>query len=305
MNKNKFNELVIEDAVNRIEECCAELTQMVMKMPHLHIIATSNDGPSEVYMTGKISAAAKFGLEATKHVVTPDTIMTKLTELSKDLNNKIIIQLPLGNQEDYPRLAEMLELIHPMQDVDGFTVPMIDINSMDTANDFITHPTFSPTAKGVLLLNMMVDDVIKGKEVAIVGKGLTSGLPITTMYNQLGATVHTINSKTKADVKYKAFETSDIIVSCAGSDMTILESSHLYADKICINVGMRRENNKLVGDLDYDTVSKYSKFINPVKGSTGKLTTLFLMYNCLASQMTHELITYNDTLKRNDDHESI
>lgn len=305
MKNNEFNELIIKDAIDRVEECCAELTTMVMKKPHLHIIATSNDGPSEVYMNGKIKTAAKFGLEATKHVVTPDTIMTKLTELSKDLNNKIIIQLPLGNPEDYPRLAEMLELIHPMQDVDGFTVPMIDINSMDTANDFITHPTFSPTAKGVLLLNMMVDDVIKGKEVAIVGKGLTSGLPITTMYNQLGATVHTINSKTKADVKYKAFETSDIIVSCAGSDMTILESSHLYADKICINVGMRRENNKLVGDLDYDTVSKYSKFINPVIGSTGKLTTLFLIYNCLASQMTHELVAYNDELKGVDKNERV
>ena len=305
MINNEFNELIIEDAINRVEECCAELTTMVIEKPHLHIIATSNDGPSEVYMKGKINTAAKFGIEATKHVVTPDTIMTKLTELAKDLNNKIIIQLPLGDAEDYPRLTEMLELIHPMQDVDGFKVPMIDIDAMEIANDFITHPTFSPTAKGVLLLNMMVDADIPGKEVAIVGKGLTSGLPITTMYNRLGATVHTINRNTSIEAKYNAFDDADIIVSCAGADMTLADEPFTYTDKICINVGMRREDNKLIGDLDYNAISEYAKFINPVKGSTGTLTTLFLIYNCLASQMTHEVVTYNDKLKRENENELI
>lgn len=296
MTKNEFNTNIINTAIDRVEECCAELTQMVTKMPHLHIISTSNDGPSEVYMTGKINTAAKFGIEATKHVVTQDTIMTKLTELSKDLNNKIIIQLPLGDPDDYPGLTEMLDLIHPMQDVDGFKVPFVDINSMELPNEFITHPTFSPTAKGVLLLNMLVDDEIKGKEVAIVGKGLTSGLPISTMYNRLGATVYNINSRTSDYIKSHCMCNSEIIVSCAGADMT--ESlAKLYSNKICINVGMRKEGNKLLGDLDYDKLHEHAKFINPVKGSTGKLTTLFLIYNCLASQMTHEVVRYNNTTK--------
>lgn len=297
MNNNEFNTQIVNEAINRIEECCAELTQLVMKMPVLNIISTSDDGPSQVYMNNKINTAKKFGIEAIKHIVTPDSIMTTLSELSKDLNNKIIIQLPLGDEEDYPRLTEMLELIHPVQDVDGFKVPLIDISSLQSANDFVIHPTFSPTAKGVLLLNMLVDDAIKGKQVAVVGKGLTSGLPITLMYNQLGATVHTINSNTITNARYDIFNHSNIIVSCAGVDMTLFKDTFLYNDKICINVGMRREEGKMLGDLDYNSISKHASFINPVLGSTGKLTTLFLIYNCLASQMTHDVINFNDTLK--------
>ena len=176
-------------------------------------------------------------------------------------------------------------------------MPLIDISSLHSANDFIIHPTFSPTAKGVLLLNMLVDDTIKGKQVAVVGKGLTSGLPITLMYNQLGATVHTINSNTITNARYDIFNNSNIIVSCAGVDMTLFKNTWLYSDKICINVGMRKEEGKMIGDLDYNSISHHASFINPVLGTTGKLTTLFLIYNCLASQMTHDVINFNDTLK--------
>lgn len=289
----KTNRDIISDAIDRIETSVAELTQMVIAMPVLNIVSTnSEDLPSKTYMNNKVKECEKFGVTAKIHEVTPDNIFEKIEELAKDLNNKIIIQLPMG--EDYPPLADLLKLINPLQDVDGFSITMQELSVMREPNEIITHPCYSPTAKGVLLLNMLVDPEIKGKQVAIIGKGLTSGLPIANMYNCLGATVHTINSKSTLDAKYHAMCESEIIVSCAGVDVTNLILEEDYSDAICINVGMRRENDKLVGDLDYDSICNYAKFINPVLGSTGKLTTLFLIYNCLASQMTHEVIAYNN-----------
>ena len=287
MIKNDFNNMIIQDAINRIEECCAELTTMVMTMPTLHIISTSN------YIGDEVNIASKFGMEAIKHIVTPQNIMIKLTELSKDLNNKIVIELPLEDEIDYPRLSEMMDLLHPMQDVLGFKVPLVDISSMYDGNDFITHPTFSPIAKSTLLLNMLVDADIKGKEVAIVGNDLASGLPISMMYNQLGATVHNINKSTNIEAKFNAFSDVDTIISTTGTDMTVYDELYLYEDKICINA-----SEKLIDDLSYDAISNKSKFINKANGSMDHLIPLFIIYNCLASQMTNELVMYNDKLKR-------
>ena len=96
---------------------------------------------------------------------------------------------------------------------------------------------------------------------------------------------------------YDIFNNSNIKVSCEGFYMTLFKNTWLYSDKICINVGMRKEEGKMIGDLDYNSISQHASFINPVLGTTGKLTTLFLIYNCLASQMTHDVINFNDTLR--------
>ena len=260
---NKFNDLILKDAINRVEECCAELITMVMTIPHLHIISTSNDKPQGDIM----EMATKFGMEASYHVVSPQNVMTKLTELSENLNNKVIVQLPLENEEDYPRLSEMIDLLHPMQDVAGLKVPLLDITSMYDGNDFITHPTFSPVAKAVLLLNMLVNAEIKGKEVAIVGKGLIEDLSIKTMYSQLKSTVYNINYATQNLTKNNILCSADIIINC-DDEMYIptLHSSKIY--------------------------------MNTTDKTLDELTMLFIIYNCLGSQMTNELVMYNDELKR-------
>lgn len=287
---------IINDAIDRIETSIAELTQMVITMPKLHIIATNtSDSPSKKYMNNKVKECEKFGVAAEIHEVTPDDILEVLEDLAEDLNNKIIIQLPMS--EDYPPLADLLTIINPLQDVDGFSVTMQELSTMRQPNDFITHPCYSPTAKGTLLLNMLVDPEIKGKDVVILGKGLTSGLPISNMYNALGATTINLNSKSNPIVAYDSLVNADVVVSCTGVDIMHMLDASMYLDNICINVGMRSENKKLLGDLNYDLLKDYAKFINPVEGSICELTTLFLIYNCLASQMTHEVISYNNNLE--------
>ena len=265
MTKYELNKEMMQDAINRVEECCAELTTMVITMPHLHIISTSNDGLNGD-VANKIDIATKFGIEATGHVVSPQNIMTKLTELSKDLNNKVIIQLPIEDEEDYPRLVEMIELLHPMQDVAGLKVPIIDITSMYDGNDFITHPTFSPGAKAALLLSMLMDAEIEGKEVAIVGKCAEVGLPITLMYNQLNSSVHTINHKSKGFPVTHELCNADLILNC---------DKDVYLPLI---IGKNH--------------------INMMNGTVDTLVNLFTLYNCLATQMTNELVMYNDKVKR-------
>lgn len=287
---------IINDALDRVETSIAELTQMVIAMPTLHILATNiADLPSKKNMIDKVKECEKFGIAAKIHEVAPGDMFEVIDELAEDLNNKIIIQSNMG--EDYPPLADLLRLMNPLQDVDGFSVNMQELSIMRQPNDFITHPCYSPAAKGTLLLNMLVDPEIKGKDVVILGNGVTSGLPISNMYNALGATTINLNSKSNPIVAYDSLVNADVVVSCTGVDIMHMLDASMYLDTICINVGMRSENKKLLGDLNYDLLKDYAKFINPVEGSICELTTLFLIYNCLASQMTHEVISYNNNLE--------
>lgn len=280
------HEVIVEEAKAKVEYDIVTLSNLVEEAPILNIIATNpGDGPSEFYIRQKIKDGEAFGVDVHVHRPEPDEIIPLLRSLRNNLRNKIIIQAPMG--EGYPPFRKLLPLIHPLQDVDGFSITMEEISTMRTPEAFLGCPNFSPTAKGVLQLHLQLEKNLKGRNVTVIGKGLTSGLPITMMFNQLGSTVTTVSTSTKEHARFKAAFTADTIVSCAGAPVNLLDPK-LFLGKLCINVGMRRVDGELVGDFDYEAIKDRAHFINPVKGSTGKLTTLNLIFNCYLSQMKCE-----------------
>lgn len=277
---------IIAKAIETTSDRILEVKEQLKELPVLYVVMTNpEDGPSNSYIRQKVKEGERFGIEVRPILFTPDEIIEGLQSLSKDPNNKIIIQLPLG--EGYPDIQTLQQQINPHQDVDGFSVSLLEVSKLRTVEDILNHPNFSPTAKGVLMLNHLRDPRIRGKKVNIIGKGLTSGLPIVLMYSQLGATVNLTNSNTSLYQKCNNLMTSDIIVSCAGVDVSWMNPK-LYVGRIAINVGMRREDGVLKGDLDYEQLKAHAYFINPVLGSTGRLTTLNLILNCVLSQKAIE-----------------
>ena len=280
------NLVVIEQAITETSNRILEVKKGLKELPILYVVVTNpDDAPSNSYINQKIKSGEQFGIEVRKVHFTPEEIIGGLQTLQLNPKNKVIIQLPLG--KGYPPIEVLQRYIDPKQDVDGFSMTLMEISKMKSIKDFLNHPTFSPTAKGVLTLNKLVSPQIKGKNVAIVGKGLTSGLPIALMYSQLGATITQINSSTSVHAKFDGFMHADTIVSCAGVEVDWMNPK-FYLGKLVINVGMRRVDGKLRGDIDYDSICERAHFINPVLGSTGKLTTLNLILNCVLSQKAIE-----------------
>ena len=292
MLNNNTNQNAIEYSEERItfvtelvDKLIIEAKEKLESERELHIISLSDDGASESYMNNKLKMADKYNVPATIH--RPQAkyeLISLLADLSSIKNNRIIIQCPF-DENKWGKLEELMKMIPKRMDVDGFDFSMIDLVNTKSFEDMINNPNFSPTAKGVLLLlGACFDFNIKGKEINVIGKGLTSGLPIATMCEQLGATVFWCNSKTD-DYTFKSISSgSDVIISCTGVPNLIgrEHSINKYIEAYYINVGMNRdEDGKLKGDINYDEIIDLpnTRFCNKLFGTTGKLTTMCLILN--------------------------
>ena len=64
----------------------------------------------------------------------------------------------------------------------------------------------------------------------------------------------------------------------------MITGEYVKEGAVVIDVGINRdENNKLCGDVDFDTVEPVSSAITPVPGGVGPMTIAMLLHNCLES----------------------
>lgn len=280
MNKIKSEE-VLQLVIDKIDKLIKEKVE-INKDRTLHIISLSDDPASEIYMKNKVNMAKEYGINAIIHKPKDkfELFNIMISEVFSSINNRFIIQLPYDTNKW--NTDNLINSNLKFMDVDGFKFDLQDLVKIKNIDDMIAHPNFSPTAKGVLLiLDTLFDGNIKGKQATILGKGITSGLPIALMCEQLGLTVTWCNSSTLNRIRQETIENSEIIVSCVGKEI-INKDLHSKMDNACyVNVGMFKEDDKLKGDINYNDVIELDNtlFCNKLFNSTGKLTTMCLILN--------------------------
>ena len=249
----------------------------------LHIFYLSDDIPSMKYINNKIKKAEKFDIKSILHKPSNLSELTiKILSIPKE--DKIIIQYPI-NIEKFGDIQTLYHQINKNQDVDGFLFDFLDIHSCITINDFMNHKSFSPTAKGVLQILNKINKIIQGSNITVIGKGLTSGLPIGNSLAKLGANITWIDKNCSEKDFIKTINNSDVIISCAGAKNIINKDTHSYKpDVIYINIGMSSDDNgNIIGDINYKEISELMNtlYVNQTLKSTGFLTTLNLIQNCI------------------------
>ena len=251
----------------------------------LHIISLSNDAASASYMKNKVAMGARYGIEVKIHKPRyKGELIDILNKLNKDSRNRIIIQCPF-NEDDWGRLSELLHYIPDYMDVDGSKFNLLNLNKIQNLDQTLLYPTFSPTAKGVIsLINKAYEGLdMKGTRVTVLGKGLTSGLPIALICEQLGYTVSWCNSRTPVQTRNNHIKDSKIVISCVGKEMINKENKSDFEDACYINIGMFRdeEDGKLKGDINYNEIIELENtlYCNRLFNSTGRLTTMCLILN--------------------------
>lgn len=170
--------------------------------------------------------------------------------------------MPIPDKYDVEKLQKYISL---ETDVDGF----------------LTDSIFTPcTPKGILDWLDYNKYNLEGKYVTVIGRSKIVGKPLVNLLIDRGATVTCCNSKTKnlASYTYR----SDVVISAVGKSKFLNYEFFDFTDLI-IDVGINRdENDKLCGDVDYDSVTKYtSAYVTPVPNGVGKLTTLSLIENTI------------------------
>ena len=243
----------------------------------LAVIQVGADPASSVYVRNKKKACEYVGVRSLAYELPEETTEEKLLDLIRKLNdrtdvNGILVQLPLPKHIDEEKV---LDAISPLKDVDGF-------HPQNVGALCIGKPRFvSCTPAGVIQLLKRSGIEITGKECVVVGRSNIVGKPMALLLLRENGTVTVAHSRTK-DLK-EVTKRADILVVAVGRPKMIT-ADYVKEGAVVIDVGIHRnEQNKLCGDVDFDSVEPVCGAITPVPGGVGPMTIAMLMNNCLES----------------------
>jgi methylenetetrahydrofolate dehydrogenase (NADP+)/methenyltetrahydrofolate cyclohydrolase len=245
--------------------------------PGLAVILVGNDPASEIYVRNKRRACDEVGIRSVSirlpHDSDPKLLIDKIIELNEqDDTDGILVQLPLPPQFD---LGAVLSAISVDKDVDGFHL-------YNVGGLVVGSTVFPPcTPYGVVKLLEYEGIQLEGQNVVVVGASNIVGKPMALMLMQRDATVCICHAKTRDLAQFTIL--ADILVVAAGHPNLILPQM-VKTGCVVIDVGINRlPNGRLVGDVDFDGVSKKASYITPVPGGVGPMTVTMLLENTISA----------------------
>lgn len=259
-----------------LAEQVAEFQAKTKVRPTLAAVLVGDDPASDVYVRNKRRDCTEVGIESVLHRLGAETSQAELLALIAKLNGDaqvhgILVQLPLPKQID---TEQVLEAIDPNKDVDAF-------HPANVGRLVQGRPVFLPcTPHGVVELLKRNDIAIAGKHVVVVGRSDIVGKPLSIMLALKGAdaTVTLCHSRTR-DLPALT-RLADILVVAIGKP-NFITADMVQPGAVVVDVGINRTDAGLVGDVDFDAVSKVAGHITPVPGGVGPLTRVMLLINTL------------------------
>lgn len=242
-------------------------------IPKFAVILVGEDPASKIYVRNKNKACVEIGIEYEEHVLKQDTTMEELLRLIDKLNkdksiNGILLQSPLPQHLD---INEALKQIDYKKDVDGFNP--VNVGKLSLGQDCFV----SCTPYGIIKMLEEYKIPIEGKNAVIIGRSNIVGKPLIQCLLSKNATVTVCHSKTQNIEEIT--KNSDIIIATMGKPK-FLKGNMVKQGATVIDVGINRmENGKIVGDVDFEEVSKKTSYITPVPGGVGPMTIAMLMNN--------------------------
>lgn len=243
--------------------------------PGLAVIIVGENPASQVYVRNKHKACTELGFYSEGVELPADTTREMLLAEIDRLNHDdkihgILVQLPLPKALQ-PYESEVLEAIDPLKDVDGFHP--VNVGRLVTGQKALVPCT----PHGCLRMLELADIPVEGANAVIIGRSNIVGKPMLHLLLGKNATVTICHSRTKnlAEITRQA----DILVAAVGKPKFVT-ADMVKPGAAVIDVGINRiAPKKLVGDVDFEAVSKVAGAITPVPGGVGLLTIAMLMQN--------------------------
>ena len=266
----KISEKIREDLKKKI----IDLNSQFNCVPALAVILVGDDSASKIYIKNKEKFSKEVGMNSEviryPENVEQSVVLNKIMELNK--NNKIsgiLVQLPLPK---HINKKKVIETILPNKDVDGFHP--VNVGNLSSGYD----SSIPCTPQGCLLLLKEVEKNLSGKHAVIIGRSNLNGKPMAQLLLKENCTVTIAHSKTK-DLKKECLR-ADVIVAAVGKPK-LVKGDWVKKNAIVIDVGINKTKSGIVGDVDFDEVSKVARAITPVPGGVGPMTIACLLNNTL------------------------
>lgn len=241
--------------------------------PKLAVIMVGSDKASEIYVRNKSRACEEIGIEFEEFLLAEKTTQKELIDLIENLNVRddihgILLQSPIPDHLD---IREAFDKIDYKKDVDGFNP--INVGKLSIGEDSF----ISCTPYGVVKMLEAYNIEVEGKRAVIIGRSNIVGKPLLQCLLNKNATVTVCHSKTR-DIENITKE-ADILIAALGKPKFVKDYM-VKEGAVVIDVGINRnEEGKIVGDVDFDNVSKKASYITPVPGGVGPMTIAMLMSN--------------------------
>lgn len=257
-------------------------------MPGLAVILVGEDPASEIYVTLKQKAAKKAGIRSFVHKLPAGTSQDEVLKLVRKLNEDkkvhgILVQLPLPRQID---TATLLKSISPAKDVDGLHIENVGRLASGMAGLFPCTPL------GCIALAKTVHKNLSGLHAVVIGRSNLVGRPVAQMLLRENCTVTICHSRTP-NLAHVARE-ADILIVAAGKP-GLVKGDWVKPGAVVIDVGISRDaSGAVVGDVDFDAVSKVAGHVTPVPGGVGPMTIACLLGNTVAACCRQHELTIPD-----------
>jgi len=280
-----------------IAEAVRELVARGGRQPGLTAILVGENPASQVYVASKTRGCEETGMAGRTLRLPATTSEAELRRTIEELNadpqvDGILLQLPLpaGLPE-----REMLDLIDPDKDVDGF-------HPVNVGRLWTDRPGFVPaTPAGVIELLKRNRIEMKGQHAVIVGRSTIVGKPMAGLLLREHCTVTVCHSRTR-DLAAVCRE-ADILVAAIGR-AGMIGPQHVKPGAVVVDVGINavrdpaeidrllppgharrkafaEKGQLLFGDVDFERVKDVAGAITPVPGGVGLLTVAMVLWSTL------------------------
>ncbi len=271
--------------------------QRTGKVAGLSVIIVGENPASQVYVRNKAKSCVEIGMRSEvielPASISQSDLLKKIDELNCNPDvHGILVQQPLPKQID--DFAVTLA-IKPEKDVDGFhpeNVGKLCIGRLDEC--FVSCTPF-----GVIELFKRYKIETEGKHCVIVGRSNIVGKPMAMLMMQklksMNATVTVCHSATPniSDFTRQA----DILIAAIGK-ANFITAEMVKSGAVVIDVGInqlddptKKSGKRLVGDVEFESVSKVASAITPVPGGVGPMTIAMLLTNTLKSFERHNCLS--------------
>lgn len=242
------------------------------------ILSASDDKASEVYVDKKQKAFEEVGVNCLVYDLDEYTTTEDMIEEIQKFNEDdsvtgIMVQHPVYKGIDF---REVVSAIDPRKDIDGlhpFNQGM---------KNYGEHNVLPATSLGVMNIIDANEIDVKGKFVVIVGRGFLVADPLAKALEHRGATVVKIHTKTDVSDKVDLFQMADIIIPCAGTDLSDwINPDECPNAEVLIGVGFRYIDGKQYQDFDMEDWKDVDGLMTNRINSTGLATISALLVNSI------------------------
>ena len=266
-----------KNLIESVKKLVLKSKKLNKRKPSIAVILIGKNSASEIYVKNKIKTAENIGI-ISKKITFPSSISEK--ELLNKINNLneqreidgILVQLPLP---DHICENKVISSIDPKKDVDGFHP--INLGNLFLGNNRGMIPC---TPLGCIYMLKKELGSLSGLNATIVGRSNIVGKPMQSLLLKENCTTTITHSNTRNLSEFT--KKGDILIAAIGM-AEFIDNNYIKDEATVIDVGINRkkinDKNKILGDVNFDSVISKVKLITPVPGGVGPMTIACLMYN--------------------------